>query len=382
MDSVEQLLSAARSETGLDDFGEDCFRDPLERLVRSIGFEARLTPSGEVAIRDMIVQRLAQRLQVEDWYRRHPEIADEPIEVLIGVGLPRTGSTALSYLLAEDPDTRSLRRYEAFEPCPPPSTVRGPDPRIKRRSAEVEQWSASRKAMVPMDAVGPTECQMVMALDFQSLILANFAGHVPSYIYWLLYDADFTSTYEYERKVLKLLQWGSPPRPWRLKCPYHLVHIDALNHAFPDAKFVVTHRDPAEVVVSFSGLSAEVARAFSDDIDLQYWGSLNVAQWSLGMQRALAFRDAQPTQRFYDIDFRAMQRDPLGEVRGLYAWMGQPVTEEFEAGMQRWWRENAEARTPAVYPEPAAFGINMDEVRKRFPDYAERMARWTARGRQ
>ena len=45
-----------------------------------------------------------QRLQIEDWYRRHPEIDDEPIDApLIGLGLPRTGSTALSCLLGEDP---------------------------------------------------------------------------------------------------------------------------------------------------------------------------------------------------------------------------------------------------------------------------------------
>ena len=80
---------------------------------------------------ELILKHLAQRLQIEDWYRRHPEIDDEPIDApLIGLGLPRTGSTALSILLAEDPDARSLRRWEAGAPCPPPSTVDGPDPRI------------------------------------------------------------------------------------------------------------------------------------------------------------------------------------------------------------------------------------------------------------
>ena len=83
--------------------------------------------SASIALPRLIVNLLSQRLQIEDWYRRHPEIDDEPIEApLIGLGLPRTGSTALSFLLAEDPHARSLRRWEATQPCPPPSTVDGP----------------------------------------------------------------------------------------------------------------------------------------------------------------------------------------------------------------------------------------------------------------
>ena len=111
MQPHEELLAAARDETGLDDFGDDSFRDGLERLVRSLRTEARLSAVGELALPHLIVNLLAQRLQIEDWYRRHPDIDDEPIAApLIGLGLPRTGSTALSHLLAEDPHARSLVR--------------------------------------------------------------------------------------------------------------------------------------------------------------------------------------------------------------------------------------------------------------------------------
>jgi hypothetical protein len=33
--AVEDLLGSARAETGLEDFGDDSFREGLERLVRS-----------------------------------------------------------------------------------------------------------------------------------------------------------------------------------------------------------------------------------------------------------------------------------------------------------------------------------------------------------
>ncbi len=379
---MDDLVAAAQGATGLGDFGEDGFREGLERLVRALDEEAQLNPIGQAALRGQIIGLLSQRLQIEDWYCRHPEIEDEPIVApLIGLSLPRTGSTALSFLLAQDPNTRSLRTWEASEPCPPPSTVEGPDPRIARAEAAMERQkreSPRQAALVPASATGPQECQLLMALDFKAQIFQAFA-HIPSYSDWLLYEADLTSTYLYERRTLKLLQWGSPSRPWRLKCPTHLLFLDDLNRAFPDARFVMTHRDPTEVIVSVADLYAEFGRMFSDDLDLHYLGAVNVEHWSVGMRRALAFRDGGADNRFYDIDFRAMQRDPIGEVRGLYAWLGEPVTEEFEAGMKRWWHDNAESREASVHPDPGVFGIDLDRVRPLFADYTSRMAGWTAR---
>jgi hypothetical protein len=379
MEHVDDLLSVAQSETGLDDFGDGSFREGLERLLSAIQHEARLSGKGDSAMRRLILRLLSQRLQIEHWYQLHPEIDDETIsDPLVGVALPRTGSTVLSSLLAEDPCARSLRRWEAAEPCPPPSTVKGPDARIERARLEVAELSARRKALVPAAGTGPQECQLLTAFDFKSHTLAGFAGHVPSYLSWLNYKANLTSAYTYEKRVLKLLQWGSPARPWRLKAPTHLLYLDHLTRVFPDARFVMIHRDPCEVMVSVSELFTEVARPFSDDIDLHYMGSFNVELWSLGMQRALAFRE-EADERFYDINFLALQEDPIREVRRLYEWLGQSVTEEFEAGMKRWWRDNGERRQPNVYPEPATFGIDLGAIRALFANYQTRMAEWMAR---
>ncbi len=375
----DELLAEARAETGLDDFGEDSFREGLERLVRALREEAHLNAAGQGALRQLIVGLLAQRLQIEDWYQRHPEIDDELIErPLIGLGLPRTGSTALSFLLAQDPDTRSLSMWEAMRPCPPPSTVSGSDARIEYAAEQQAQSSRRHRALVPASATGPTECQALMGLDFKAHYFQAFA-RIPSYSKWLLYHADLTPTYQYERRTLKLLQWGFPAKPWRLKCPTHLLFLDHLDRVFPDARFVMTHRDPAEVVVSVADLYADTASRYSDDIDLRYLGALNVEHWSAGMQRALAFRNGGTGARFYDIDFRAMQRDPIGQIRGLYAWLGKPVTDAFEAGLRRWWQQNAEQREQNVHPAPATFGIDLDQVRPLFAGYTAHMARWTAR---
>src|SRR3954451_20480659 len=216
----DDLMDAARAQTGLDDFGGDSFREGLEILVHGLRHEAKLNAMGEEAMRGRIVGLLAQRLQIEDWFRRHPEMAEEPIEApLIGLGLPRTGSTALSFLLAEDPSARSLRLWESNQPCPPPSTVEPPDPRIAEAEAGLavqEEMNPRLAQLVPAEATGPMECQELMALDFRAHYFSAFA-HLPSNTGWFL-DADLPSTYRYERRVLQLLQWGEPTRrPWRLK---------------------------------------------------------------------------------------------------------------------------------------------------------------------
>jgi hypothetical protein len=256
--------------------------------------------------------------------------------------------------------------------------VSPPDPRIAAAEAEDSlkaQMSPRLAALVPSTPTGPMECQDLMALDFKAHYFSAFA-EVRSYNEWLV-DADLDSTYAYERRALKLLQWGEPTRPWRLKCPSHLLWLDHLHTAFPDARFVMTHRDPTEVMVSVADVYAEVMGMFSDELDRPYLGRLNVEQWTTGMDRVLAFREEHGDDRFFDMDFRAVQADPIGQVRELYDWLDEPVTEEFEEGMRRWWKENAEQREVNVHPEPEDFGLDLDTVRAGFAPYT---ARYVNRG--
>ena len=367
------LMAAAKGQTGLDNFGDDSFRQGLEILVRSLRDEARLNATGEAVIYPRLVCHLVNRLQIEDWYRRHPETDDVAIQApLFGLGLPRTGSTALSFLLAQDPGVRYLRQWESSQPCPPPSTVDGPDPRAHALTAE----QVGTREHVPTDVNGPMECLDLMALDFKTQMYHAFA-RIPTYAAWVT-DADLTSTYLYERRVLKLLQWGEEPKPWRLKTPAHMVWIDYLVRAFPDARFVMTHRDPTDVLLSVAEVYADIGGTFTDQLDRDYIGRLNVEQWSKGIERVLKLRQDGSDHLFYDIDFRAMQADPIGEVRGLYGWLGQPVGEEFESRMRQWWEANAARREPSRHPDPAAYGLDLDQVRPRFADYVNRSVKWTA----
>ncbi|GLK46653.1 MULTISPECIES: sulfotransferase family protein [Novosphingobium] len=375
MEIATELMAAAQGQTGLADFGDDGFREGLERLVLALNTEARLTSAGEHALRDRILLHLRQRLMVEDWYARHPEIDDEDIRSpLFGVSLPRTGSSALSYLLSSDPGVRYLRVWESSQPCPPPSTVDGPDPR-RGASASAADETLKGGSRTPSGIDGAMECQDLMALDFRSQIFQAFA-QVPSYSQWLLETAH-SGTYAYHKRTLRLLQWGEPARPWRLKAPTHMLYLNALDAAYPDARFVMTHRDPTDVMLSVATVYAEIIGKFTDHVDHAYIGELNVQCWSEAMTRAIAFREAGNDHRFFDIHFRAMQADPLGEVRRLYDWLGETISPAFAQAMAAWWESNTAAERMAK-PDPARFGLDPQAVRARFADYLNHMDQWAA----
>jgi hypothetical protein len=376
MSTVAELLQRARAVTSLDDFGDAAFLEGLENLVSAIDTEARLTEFGRAAYDAQIVDLLSNRLQVEHWYRLHPEIEEqEIIAPLIGLGLPRTGSTALSCLLAEDPAVRCIRNWEAQAPCPPPEmATQRSDPRIAKAQLGIDrrnQMFPRMKAMVPSTATSPTECQTYMAYDFKSQLFQAFV-QVPSYVEWLNHKADLIPTYQYVKRVLKLLQWRCPPQRWRLKNPSHSLFIDALAKVFPDARFWMTHRDVANVIPSVADLYYELTKAFSEHVDKKWLGGMTTDFCELGMRRMMAFRDAGNEPRFFDVYFGPFQKNPLPHIEKLYAFLGEELTPQAVERMQIWRRETPRDKHGDHSYDPGEFGLDPARLRQRFAFYSDR----------
>lgn len=373
--STDELVDAARSRTGLDDFGADTFREGLEVLVRSASAEAGLSPFGHDVFAGQLVGTLVNRLEVEAWYRRHPEIDDQDIVApLFGLGLPRTGSTALSFLLAQDPAVRSLRTWEAAKPCPPPeSGTEHDDPRIAEtevRLAFQDQLAPEFKSMLPTSATGPSECLELLALDFRSMMFEGFVK-VPTYAEWL-YACDMEPAYRYHRRVLKLLQWHCPPTRWRLKTPSHMFAMGALDRVYPDARFVMTHRDPTSVIPSVASLMTTLSGVYTEHPDPSYLGAHCADAWEEALHRLIAFRDAQPVDRFFDIGFRSFQSEPVECARALYGWLGEELSPAAEERMRAWWAENPRDKHGAHTYRPEDYGIDVAGLRARYRFYNQR----------
>jgi hypothetical protein len=370
-----ELIDAACARTGLDDFGGDSWREGLEVLVRSTNEEGALNELGDSVVAGQYVDPLAKRLEVEEWYRRHPEIDDQEIVApLFGLSLPRTGSTALSFLLALDPARRSLRTWEAAQPAPPPETAtEHTDPRIAAAQAGIDlsaQMFPDFVGMLPSSATGPQECLFLLALEFKSQLFEGSA-RIPSYHDWL-FACDMEPAYRYHQRVLKLLQWRCPPTRWWLKTPSHMHAPEALDRVYPDARFVMTHRDIASVIPSVCAVMFTLSKPLTEDPDPAYWGRHNTEMWDVALHRAMAFRDAGAEHRFFDIGFGDMQVDPIGAVRRLYEWLGEELTPVAGGRMAEWWDANSRERQGARRYNAEEFGLDTDALRARFRFYTER----------
>lgn len=226
--------------------------------------------------------------------------------------------------------------------------------------------------MLPSSPDGPSECLEIINLTFRCSQL-DVVAHTPSFGEWLI-DCDYGPAYRYHERVLKLLQWHRPPNRWRLKSPAHMFGIDDLDAVYPEARFVITHRDITKVIPSVASVETAVVRMYTGDADPKYFGQHCEEAWDVALRRFIAFRDRVGEDRFYDIAFDDLQADPIGSVRGLYDWLGEELTPETTAAMQAWWDESQSDRETGGGHRytPEEFGLDADRLRERFAYYPER----------
>jgi hypothetical protein len=371
----DDVLAEACEKTGLDDFGPPGFRDGLAVLCESIDDEARLNELGHVAVRETVVNSLANRLRVFDWTRRHPEVAREPIEApIVVIGMFRAGTTFLSQLLDQDPHNRALLRWEANDSAPPPSPANfrsGPRVDAARLSNDMlEDLNPAMKAIHHEDAAGATECIAVMSQDFKSLSWEAIVN-VPTYSRWLL-ASDQRSAYEYHRSTLQVLQSGGVRGRWTLKSPHHAIALDALTTVYPDARLVLLHRDPIVLSASVCSLITTLSGTFTDADHTEYVAEHWPAMLEESVTRIDAFRAAHPEHPIVDLQYTDLVDHPLRTVEELYAASGA----ELDAGAR-----DAIAAYVSAHPKTefgthgydlAEFGLDPGELAERFAGYVDR----------
>jgi hypothetical protein len=376
------VLEAAKAETGLDDFGEMDFLEPMRVLLESFDREAGLSEMGRAIQHARIVGSLKTRLIAQDAFRRHPEILEEKIEApLVIVGLARTGSTMLHRLLSADPEAYSVRWWECRSPAPYDLDApdwRERDPRIADAHAEVEailEATPELASMHPWDAEGPDEEIMLIEHSFLSTVPES-NGNVPSHRDYVTRH-DLRPGYAYLQKMLQFLQWqkkevGPARRRWVLKAPFHLAYIENLIEIFPDVRFVQTHRDPVETIPSISSMYRALWSLGADHVDPHVVGAQCLERWSWALSRCLASRDAGAEDRFIDVLYEENRRDPMKSIERIYDFIGRPLTDEAREAMKRWGEENRRDKRASHEYRIEDFGFSRGDIERAFADYRER----------
>ena len=368
---ADQIIAAAKAESGLSTLEDPSILEGLGVYIQALNTEARLTERGEQSMRKWLVDTLVNRLKVDDHLARHPELLARPIDKPMFVfGLPRTGTTLAINLLHADPARRSALRWEVIDSVPPPKAHElSSDPRYLNEQARLEMTIKHAPHIAAIhyeDADSPTECQFIMSQSFCAQVFEAQA-QVPSYRRWFL-DADYGAAFRYHKRFLQLLQSDAPGR-WTLKNPWHPLFLDDLTAVYPDAQLVMTHRDPAEVVGSACSLIRHVRAMFSDHVDLNQIAEDMVDTFDQMIARQEAFRAKHGRGAIYDLDYRALTADPVGEMKKLYRHFDEPLTTQAEAAMSAYLADNAQGKHGKHVYSLEEFGLTKAGVREHFAAY-------------
>jgi len=378
LDPKDLLEEATRRTDGLTALGSGPFVAPMERLVESLETEARLNAMGRVIARERILGHVVNRLHYVEDRRRFPEIAAQRIErpVFI-IGLPRTGTTILHDIMAQDPASRAPMTWEAMFPSPPPEAATfGTDPRIAACAAtfpDVFDQIPGFKAMHPMGAELTQECVTLMGETMCTPLFHN-QFRVPGYQDWVDDEADFGPVYAFHFQQLQHLQSRHRLDRWVLKTGAHMWGLEHLLATYPDARIVFTHRDPVDSMTSYASLTHLVRTMGSDDPD-----RIEIARdWTTRLQKvvshALEVRASRehPDAIFYDMHFGNFVRDQFAEVEKIYAALDLPMSPEAGRRIRAFIADNPKGKHGQHVYAPEEFGVDPVAVRSAFRDYIER----------
>jgi len=371
------LLARAEAAMGAPDAEHDRIAPNLAALLESVHLEARLSQTGRELTSELIETLLCHRISAQDWVRRHPEVLDEKIEAPVFLtGLPRSGTTYFQYLFDRDTRFRLIRTWEANNPAPPPST----DPasvqaRIEaqveidqRRTGIVENFAAMHLS----DPTGSDECHMFLSQSFGAVGFHNFLN-VPSFFDHVMDRADLVTTYEIHKRQLQLLQWNTQPKKrWALKYPNHTMAMDALLAVYPDARLVMTHRDPVQVLGSISNLTHALRDPRMEGNDPHEVGRQMFDFIARHIDRVLDFAAGPDADKVIHVDYYRLLDDPMAEMEQVHAALGIDTPDEVRAAVTSWRAENPKGKRGANPYALEKFGLDRDEVEERFRPYRER----------
>jgi hypothetical protein len=377
----DALMNAVVEETGLSDFGSDPFVEGLEVLITATTTEGHLSELGRMAKTADVLRLLRNRLRFEHDVKLHPEILDEPIlPPIIILGLVRTGTSKLQGVLSTDPGAQRLELWRMYNSAPfPGASSDGPDPRIAEAQLITQMLHAQAPeffALHPMEAAAVNEEAVLMDMTFQCPALAMWAP-VPSYRRWL--DAQPPEpAYQYLRRLLQYLQWqdgGAQGRHFVMKSPAHLGSVRALLRVFPDAVIVHCHRDPSEIIASFSRLILSMRSMMCEEVEPISLGAEMLDIWSSAMQRNVAQRsDPAVAARIVDFHYRQVVQEPIEVARIVYECLGKELSVDAVSAMNGWEDSNPQYKYGRVEYSLEQFGLDQGTVDAAFNSYLDQVA--------
>ena len=363
------LLATAQRLTGLDDFGDDAWREPFGILLADIENEANLNLIGRILTRYDLLRSLVFRLRMAEAEKRHPEILDERIDApIIITGLGRTGTSILHEAMAQDPRLRAPLGWELRYPAT--KTV-DDDERVAMTADEVDLWMEVVPEFAPIHEIsidGPEEDCVGLQHEFASQVWSG-TNRVPNFDLWMA-TRGWTQAFAFQRRLLQHLQFGKPTPRWILKGIYASC-LPNVFAEFPDAKVVMTHRDPLTVMASMANMLATLRWQRSETVDYKEI----VAPLSFGIPLVLDMVVEQrrtgvlPDDRCIDVRFAELMADQIGTIAGIYDDLGLSLTDDAAERIQNYLRAKPRGRHGGHSYRIEDLGLDRAEMRRSFANY-------------
>jgi len=365
------LLHRALRKAGRKQFSDMGFLRPLERLLQSYREEAELSAFGRWAVHFDISRSLNNQLRMDAAEEVNPGICNRVIrKPLFITGLPRSGSTFLHALLAEDPENKVPRCWQVIYPH---SNIR--DGRIAHmRKLQVslqlqlfQLLSPGLKKMHPFASDMPQECTDITAQVFQSLRF-EVIHHLPSYRAWLA-SKGHAEAFRFHRRFLQHLQGPSSSSYWILKSPDHVFSLDAICATYSDARFVFMHRDPVSVVSSCTKLIEALRRPFSRNVDGRAIGQYICDRLLSASEHMLRASATLNSDRILHLHYDQVASEPMAAVQAIYCHHGRELTASAENRMRRWLSQQ-EVKKRKQH-QVGEYGIYADRIYSDFVHYID-----------
>ncbi|MEO8751325.1 MAG: sulfotransferase [Casimicrobiaceae bacterium] len=369
---ADHLLACAQNETGLDDFGDWEFLEPMQLLLREFKACARADDSGRHVFFKYVLASLRTRLRIRAAIRAHPEIARMPVLApLFIVGLPRTGTTLLQGLLAR---VDGLRTPLGWETCigdaPAGAAAAGVNMELLRARLHTGVVHALSPALASVHEVGvmrPEECNPLLMTSFRTPLLPWLLFDCPDYVDHV-YATRFRNAYEWHKLHLQVLAYRQPAATWVLKGPVHLASLDELLRVYPDARVIFTHRDPVESIPSMGALTACLRMLISPLQDRKAIGPSLLSTLLRMHEAAGVVREHWPIEapRLIDVRYDELVRDPEGTVRCILRHFDLPQSHDLASSVAHYLRDNRQHRRGRHRYCSEDFGLDEREIRTLF----------------
>lgn len=379
---ADKLMAAAKDETGLSDFGDDSFIEPLRLVINGLNEEANLNPIGRYLQRTNLMRLLKGRLQAEDLIKRHPEIMERELPAPVAVvGLARSGTTRLHRLLACDERFVHLKSWESVFPVPDEAAFEAReqgkvDPRITSLESALKGVLYLSPQIAAVHPLGTFEVEEELGLLQYGISTQLFEvqTYLPTFAEWLM-THDQHAAYEYMVRLMKVIAWfrnDPPEKPWILKTPQHMQDLDGLMHVFPEAKILCPHRDPVKVVGSCCSMTWNSIVRDTDNVSAHWVGQEWLEKTRRMLEKTLSVREQIPQNQQYDLLYADISADWEAAIGGVYDFLGMPFSDQARQGMQAWLDGNVQHKHGAHKYDLRDFGLTAERVEDTLGFYRER----------